>query len=158
MLSTLRPCCGHDHDPHAQPVHSMDNENCTPQRARSNQEQANAFFLEDVQPAIKALRSKAWSEAQLLELLLHVWNARVTSKASASVTGKTEDAVRLQLQRMMKQLPKRVIDFASDATEDEQRILFESIKASCSSQGRQELMRAAGWQSGVTEDCASNET
>jgi len=69
------------------------------------------------------------------------------------------DAAGGQLSRMTKQLPKSVIDFASDATEDEQRILFESIDKCCSSRGRDELLRAAGWQSGTSteEDASSNE-
>jgi len=158
MLSTLRPCC-HAHAPVFQPNPSPTNENFTPQREPSIDERANAFFLEEIQPAIKSLRCKAWSEQQLMELLLHMWNTRITPKASVSIENKSAEAVRGQLSRMTKQLPKSVIDFASDATEDEQRILFESIDKCCSSRGRDELLRAAGWQSGTSteEDASSNE-
>jgi len=157
MLSTLRPCC-HAHAPRFQPTRSPSVENCTPQREQSIDERANSFFLEEIQPAIKSLRCKAWSEAQLLELLLQVWNARITPEATPTVSGKSLDAVRLQLPRMMKQMPKSVIDFANDAMEDEQRILYESIKKCCSSKGREEILRAAGWQPGATtEDDSPNE-
>jgi len=152
MLSTLRPCCV-TRTAFAEP-RSADacSENSTPQRPQSPQERANAFFLEVIRPAIVQMRCRAWSEAQLLDLLLQIWNVRITPKAKPVVMGKSESAVRQQVKIMVLKLPKTVIEFASDTTEDEQRILFESIKTSCSSQGREELIRAAGWQPGTTTE------